>query len=157
MVEEILSGYPDGVFRPATQLPGLSSLRCSTFFGLRETIAINYSDVSSDDWFYSYVQQAAAQGYLLDYGAKLDPNGQLNREEAAALLARYLNLSPDNKAAPGTFPDYMDISSQYRDYVLQCVAAGILKGYMTAIKPARTPTRAEALANRTARRAPSAA
>lgn len=149
MVEkEILSGYPDGTFRPNNTVTRAEFIKMlDATFGLRETIAINYSDVSSDDWFYSYVQQAAAQGYLLDYGAKLDPNGQLNREEAAALLARYLNLSPDNKAAPGTFPDYMDISSQYRDYVLQCVAAGILKGYDDGeFKPQRTLTRAEALA-----------
>ncbi len=149
MVEkEILSGYPDGTFRPNNTVTRAEFIKMlDATFGLRETIAINYSDVSSDDWFYSYVQQAAAQGYLLDYGAKLDPNGQLNREEAAALLARYLSLSPDNKAAPGTFPDYMDISSQYRDYVLQCVAAGILKGYDDGeFKPQRTLTRAEALA-----------
>jgi hypothetical protein len=146
--KQILSGYPDGTFKPENTVKRAEFIKMlDATFGLNDTIAINYSDVKSSDWFYPYIQQAAAQGYLLDYGTALDPEGKLTREEASALLARYLNLSPDNKAAPGTFSDYMAISSQYREYVLQCVAAGILKGYEDGeFKPQRTLTRAEALA-----------
>ncbi|NLB16490.1 MAG: S-layer homology domain-containing protein [Clostridiales bacterium] len=146
--KQILSGYPDGTFKPENTVKRAEFIKMlDATFGLNDTIAINYSDVKSSDWFYPYIQQAAAQGYLLDYGTALDPEGKLTREEASALLARYLNLSPDNKAAPGTFSDYMAISSQYREYVLQCVAAGILKGYDDGeFKPQRTLTRAEALA-----------
>ena len=126
----ILNGYPeDGTFKPTRIVTRAEFIKmmCETF-GLTATTAINYTDVKSGDWYYPYIQKAAAQGFLLNYGSALNPNGQLSRQEAAALLVRYLDLDPDNAAPSSTYPDYAKIKTAYREYVLQATAEGLFKG-----------------------------
>ncbi len=145
--KEIISGYPDGTFRPDNTVTRAEFIKMlDATFGLTETAAISFSDVSNSQWYYPYIQQAAAQGYLLNYGSTLNPNGELTREEAAALLARYLNLAEKDRASV-SFTDAASINQNYRGYVYACVDAGIIKGYDTGdFKPQRTLTRAEAMA-----------
>jgi len=126
----ILNGYPeDGTFKPTRIVTRAEFIKmmCETF-GLSATTTINYSDVKSGDWYYPYIQRAAAQGFLLNYGASMNPNGQLSRQEAAALLVRYLDLDPDNAAPSSTYPDFSKIKLSYRDYVLQATYEGLFKG-----------------------------
>lgn len=118
-------------------------------FGLTATASISYSDVKTTDWFYPYFAKAAAQGYILNYGTSVSPNGKITREEALTLLARYLDLPEDEKSATSYFSDYYSISENYRDYVLRAVYAGLTDGYdengVKLFKPKNTLTRAEAL------------
>lgn len=118
-------------------------------FGLTATASISYSDVKTTDWFYPYFAKAAAQGYLLNYGTSVSPNGKITREEALTLLARYLDLPADEKSDVSYFSDYYSISENYRDYVLRAVYANLTDGYnengVKLFKPKNTLTRAEAL------------
>ena len=118
-------------------------------FGLTETAPISYSDVKGSDWFYPYFAKAAAQGYLLNYGTSVNPNGKITREEAISLLVRYLDLPANEKAATTYFSDYYSISENYRDYILRGVAAdlteGSIEGGVRVFKPKSYLTRAEAL------------
>ncbi|MBQ4590453.1 MAG: S-layer homology domain-containing protein [Clostridia bacterium] len=118
-------------------------------FGLTTTASISYSDVKTTDWFHPYFAKAAAQGYLLNYGTSVNPNGQITREEAISLLVRYLDLPANEKAATTYFSDYYSISENYRDYVLCGIYAGLTDGYNEGggkvFKPKNTLTRAEAL------------
>lgn len=118
-------------------------------FGLTKTEKISYSDIKESDWFYTYFAKASAQGYILNYGSKISPNGKISRQEATALLVRYLDLPADEKADSSVIADYNDISVYYNDYVLRAVKAGIINGYnengKTYFKPQKTLSRAEAL------------
>ncbi len=118
-------------------------------FGLTTTASISYSDVKTTDWFHPYFAKAAAQGYLLNYGTSVNPNGKITREEAISLLVRYLDLPANEKAATTYFSDYYSISENYRDYVLRGIYAGLTDGYNEGggkvFKPKNTLTRAEAL------------
>lgn len=118
-------------------------------FGLTATTYINYSDVKTTDWHYPYFAKAAAQGYLLNYGTSINPNGKITREEALSLLVRYLDLPASEKASTTYFADYTSITENYRDYVLRGIYAGLTDGYseggVKLFKPQRTLTRAEAL------------
>lgn len=151
VAKEILNGYTDGTFRPDREVTRAEFIKMlDATFGLTATKSISFSDVEQSQWYYPYIQQAAAQGYLLDYGSNLNPNGQLSREEACALLARYLNLEELDRAGI-SFSDVTSIRSDYRGYIYACVAAGIIKGYdagngTTEFRPQRVLTRAEALA-----------
>ncbi|MBQ4044007.1 MAG: S-layer homology domain-containing protein [Clostridia bacterium] len=146
--KSILNGYEDGSFRPDRTVTRAEFIKMlDETFGLTATTSINYTDVATSDWFYPYVAKAAAQGYLLNYGKSLNPSGALTRQEAAALLARYLELDPEKTVAPSTFPDYTSIKSAYRDYVLQAAAAGLFQGYAEdgTFRPDTPLTRAQAL------------
>ncbi len=118
--------------------------------GLTEKAAIKYDDVKETDWFYPYFQKAAAQGFLVNYGSSANPNAEIPREEAVTLLVRYLNLPASLKAESTTFTDYEEISTYFRNEVLQAVYHGIINGYAQdngtfLFKPKKTMTRAEAL------------
>ncbi len=118
-------------------------------FGLTATTNISFSDVKTTDWFYPYFAKAAAQGYLLNYGNSVSPNGKITREEAITLLVRYLDLPANEKASTSYFADYNSITENYRDYVLRGIYAGLTDGYNEGggkvFKPQKTLTRAEAL------------
>lgn len=125
----VLNGRGDGTFDPQTSVKRVEFIKMlDETFGLTDKATISYSDVSTDAWYYEYVARAAKQGYLLGYGTQLNPEGYLTRQEAAALLARYLDLDPDNAAPSSTYPDYSSIKVAYRSYVLQATAEGLFNG-----------------------------
>ncbi len=152
--KDVLNGYkqkdgtytfnPDGTVTRAEFVKMLDET-----FGLTATIGISYSDVKTSDWFHPYFSKAAAQGYLLNYGTSVNPNGKLTREEATTLLVRYLGIQDGPKAAVSTFADYSKISSNFQGPVMAAVQAGLITGYNenggTYFKPQGTLTRAEAL------------
>ena len=150
MVEKgVLNGYAeDNTFRPADPVTRVQFIKMIVeTFGLTKTATVNYTDVKSTDWFYPYVQKAAAQGFLLNYGTELDPNGQLTREEAAALLVRYLALDESKKSPSSTYKDYGTIKIKYQDYVLQATYEGLFNGDETGnFSPTRVLRRCEAAA-----------
>lgn len=125
----VLNGRGDGTFDPQTSVKRVEFIKMlDETFGLTDKATISYTDVSTDAWYYEYVARAAKQGYLLNYGRQLNPEGYLSRQEAAALLARYLDLDPDNAAPSSTYPDYSSIKSAYQSYVLQATAEGLFNG-----------------------------
>ncbi len=152
--KSVLNGYaqpngtytfnPDGAVTRAEFIKMLDET-----FGLTALRAVTYTDVGANDWYYPYFQKAAAQGYILNYGASANPNGKISREEAISLLVRYLALPADEKAPASTFLDYASISDAYKDYVLMAIYASLINGYEVAggyeFRPKNTLTRAEAL------------
>ena len=143
----IIAGYGDGTFKPDNKVSRAEFIKMLVeTFGLTAVGPFVYNDVKETDWFYPYIGKAAAQGFLIPGSNYLDPNGQLTRAEAAALLVRYLDLPADMTVATNYYPDYNTISSIYRTYVLQATAAGLFKGYEDgAFRPNNTLTRAEAM------------
>lgn len=153
--KDVLNGYKQSngtyMFKPDDAVTRAEFIKMlDETFGLTDTISINYSDVAVTDWHYSYFAKAAAQGYILNYGKTVDPDGAISREEATSLLVRYLELSDDDKLSASSFADYYDISSYYRDNVLKAAGAGLINGYEEdngsfTFRPQNTLTRAEAL------------
>ena len=150
----VLNGYkqPNGTytFNPNGEVTRAEFIKMlDETFGLKATTGINYSDVKTSDWFHPYFAKAAAQGYILNYGTSVNPNGKITREEALSLLVRYLNLPENEMASTSYFADYHTISENYRSYVLRGIYAGLTDGYneggSKVFKPKNTLTRAEAL------------
>jgi len=155
--KEVLNGYKqdDGtyMFKPEDKVTRAEFIKMlDETFGLTETanISTKYSDVAESDWFYSYFAKAVEQGYILNYGENASPNGELSREEATALLVRYLALPTDEKVSTTTFTDFDSVNPGYRDYVLMAAKAEVINGYAEddgtyTFRPQNTLTRAEAL------------
>jgi len=153
--KNVLNGYKQNngtyIFKPDGTVTRAEFIKMlDETFGLTATAPINYSDVKTSDWFHPYISKAAAQGYLLNYGTSISPNGKLTREEATTLLVRYLGLLGDAKADASGFTDYNQISGHFRDPVMIAVKAGLVNGYQEkngtyTFRPQNTLTRAEAL------------
>ncbi|MBR3967493.1 MAG: S-layer homology domain-containing protein [Clostridia bacterium] len=147
----IINGYPDGTFGPNKNVnrSEFVTMMVNTF-GLTAEKSINYNDVKSSNWYYDYYSKAAAQGFLTEVftGNTMRPTEELTREEAAALLMAYMEYPEDEKASTSKFEDYDEISSSYKDYVLQAAKAGIIDGIEEDgdfyFRPDDTLTRAQA-------------
>nr|MBQ4317669.1 S-layer homology domain-containing protein [Clostridia bacterium] len=148
--EGILSGYGDGTFRPDNTVTRAEFVKMMVAaFGLEKAEDehfVPYADVSSADWYYTYISAALSDGFLIDYGITFEPHTELTREEAVTLLARYLNLPKENLVPLGSFTDDREITEDYRIYVLRAVYADLIWGYPDGtLRPHNTLTRAEAL------------
>ena len=144
----ILEGDGTGRFRPTDDVTHIEFIKMIVAtFNLVDTATVNYTNVP--DWAREgrYLEKAAAQGFLLDeYTRDFDFTEELTREEAVALVMRYLDLDDEIAVSSSYFPDYSDISSAYRSYVLTAVGAGIVQGDETGnFRPDRVLTRSEAL------------
>jgi hypothetical protein len=87
----IISGHPDGTFRPANTVNTAEFLKMlSLTFGLQLNLSYSYRDVSSQDWFAPYA--GIVQKYNLFPGRStyLNPSDPLTREEVAVAIYQYL-------------------------------------------------------------------
>ena len=112
--------------------------------------AASFTDVAENMWYADAVAWAAENGIV--YGVtedKFDPNGNLTREQIAAILYRYAGFKGRDTAARAdlaSFPDADAVSSYAKDAMSWAVAENILAGSKTSdgttyLQPRNTATR----------------
>lgn len=144
----ILEGDGTGKFRPKDDVTHIEFIKMIVAtFNLVDTATVNYTKVPTWAREGRYLEKAAAQGFLLDeYTKDFDFTKDLTREEAVALIMRYLDLDDELAASSSLFPDYSKISPAYRSYALIAAGADIIQGDDTGnYQPDRVLTRSEAL------------
>ena len=143
--KDVLVGDGNGKFRPEDTVTRAEFIKMiDEIFGLKRTVETNFTNVPT--WAQPYVARAKAQGFLLDYAVGDDFSAGLSREEAVALIMRYLALESSASFQPSLFSDYYSIDVNYRDYVVLAVNDGIISGYKDGtFRPKNILTRAEAL------------
>ena len=88
----IISGYPDGLFRPADQVNTVEFLKMlSLTFGLQLNLSYNYNDVPSGSWFAQYAGIAQKYNLFPNRTSQLQPEKPLSREEVAIAIYHYLS------------------------------------------------------------------
>ena len=111
-----------------------------------------FSDVSSADWFYDYVNTAYAYGIVKGVSEnEFNPNGTITREESAAMITRAAALCGMDTEID--ISHARDILAQFSDYVKAadwaicslsfCYGEGILPSDVMEIKPKESVSRAE--------------
>jgi len=94
-------------------------------------LAQTFKDVSTDAWYYDYVEQLVDDG-VVDAGNNFRPNDSLNRAEMAKLVVTAVDGLADYEApATPTFDD-VPANAWYYDYVEAAVQLGIVAGYTDA-------------------------
>ena len=87
----IISGHPDGTFRPADTVNTAEFLKMlSLTFALQLNLSHSFSDVLSQDWFASYAGIAEKYDLFPGRSAYLNPGDPLTREEGAVTIYQYL-------------------------------------------------------------------
>ena len=116
--------------------------------------AAGFSDVPADSWFAPFVGTASRYGIVEGRGdGSFDPQGTINRQEAAVMTARAAKLCGMDTAlnADGVrqyiaqFTDYVQVSKWARESMAFCFKAGILvsEEFEEDILPAQAIRRGE--------------
>jgi hypothetical protein len=150
--EGIVSGYPDGTFKPNAAITRSEfAAMLVKALGLNTTGTTGrFTDVTADAWYYGPVNAAAAAGLVSGMGDNLfSPEALITREQMAVMVAKALgNQAP---ATDGTelnaFNDRSHVSSWVMSGMDEAVKAGIVVG-MSAdhLAPQAHATRAQAAA-----------
>jgi len=98
-----------------------------------------FRDVQTTDWFYAYVNAAAAAGIVKGYNNQFLPNDIITREEMAVMIARAMKRDP--LQANVVYQDRDQISSWAQVHVADISALNIMTGYADRFNPKDTVTR----------------
>jgi hypothetical protein len=98
----LLSGYPDGTFRPNNPLTRAQAAKLLT--SAREWPPVNpaepsFVDVGPGEWSYGYVEAAFARGVIGGYADRtFRPNAHVTRSQLAKMLALTLQAAAPDKS-----------------------------------------------------------
>ena len=135
----VLSGYPDGYFRPdnnVTRAEFAKIMTSAAGLNLAYPETPSFKDVSIGNWCYPYVE--AAKYYLSGYelhqgwGYYYQPNSIALREDIAVAMVKlkgYDTLGYDLSMLKAMFSDWQSISSDAQKYVAIGVEKGLISGY----------------------------
>ena len=145
----IVSGYPDGTFRPdnnVTRAEFAKMLVVALDLAPDAAAAAGFADAADiPAWARGYVGAAVKAGLIRGYeDGTFRADRQITRAELAVMVARALKAT--EKAQLG-FKDAADIPSWAAEGIARAVAQGIIKGYEDGtFRPENPATRAETAA-----------
>ncbi len=149
----VVAGYPDGLFRPESCITRAEFAKIIVeALNLTESnpAAPTFSDVTSADWYYGYVETAAIAGLVKGFETgEFRPNECITREQISAILVRVIGKESAAIANAGTatiFIDDGEISAWARGSVVVVVQDGLVGYPDHTFKPGSNATRAEACA-----------
>jgi alpha-tubulin suppressor-like RCC1 family protein len=129
----IVSGYPDGSFRPGNQIT-----RAEFATMLVKAIDPNtagttgqFTDVTASDWYYNFVNTADYDGLVSGMGNNLfAPNALITREQMAVMVTKVLGAkaSAVDGAELNFFSDKSAVSSWAVSGMEEAVKTGIVHG-----------------------------
>ena len=104
--------------------------------------ASEFSDVSANDWYYSFVNLAVANGIIQGMSENtFEPNRSISRQDASVMINRILKLE-QTKEEP--FSDDLSIADYAKASVYALKENGIIQGFEGSFNPVSNLTRAEA-------------
>ncbi|MBE0447477.1 MAG: S-layer homology domain-containing protein [Actinobacteria bacterium] len=142
---KIVSGYPDGTFKPdnkVTRAEFAKMIVLANGWELIKPSKPTFPDVPATDWAYSYVETAKEHGVIEGYpDGTFRPTSNIKRSEIATMVVRSKEY-PINTSGTG-FPDVPQTHWAY-SYIMTAKNKGIINGYPDGtFKPEGLATRAE--------------
>ncbi len=127
----IISGYADGLFRPAdpvTRSQFTKMLVNSLGFPLNTKYKGYFTDVPQDHWAWQYIETAYEMGIIRGYGdGRFGPEDLATRAHLATMLVRGLGIT-ENMQYQGYFPDVPSDHWAWQ-YIETAKDWGIVQGY----------------------------
>ncbi len=152
----IISGYPDGSFRPNSLVTRaeFSAMVGKAFPNAAQTRSpMQFSDVPTNYWAYSAIRKASQTGFLSGYPeGTFRPTQNIPRAQVLVSLASGLNYSPTGSAST-TLNAAFDDASSIPDYAGNAIAAAtqrsLVVNYPNArlLNPNQSATRADVAAS----------
>ncbi|WP_092487867.1 S-layer homology domain-containing protein [Desulfoscipio geothermicus] len=106
--EKVLSGYPDGTFKPGNPVTRAEFSKCMVYGlgcrGMESNAAWRLKDVPENYWAKGVISIAVDKGYVKGKsGGIFDPDGKITGAELAAMLVRALPPGKRAKAESGPY------------------------------------------------------
>ena len=142
----IVHGYDDSAFRPQANITRAEfvKLLVTAFAPNSADASSSFDDVKEGDWYYQYVSQSVALGFVMGYENNVfAPDSNISREDMAVMIARVAkNHGFAAKDAAG-FADSAFIADYAADSVALLQSLGLVKGADNMFYPEKSATRAE--------------
>jgi len=149
----VIAGFPDGSFRPeeAVTRAQFAAMVNKAFQKSQQRSPINFTDVPSNYWGYSAIQQAYTIGFLSGYpGNRFEPNQAIPRQQVLVSLANGLEYtaSGNTESTLQYFNDASNIASYARSPIAAATEKQIVVNYPNVkfLNPTATATRAQVAA-----------
>ncbi len=149
----VIAGFPDGSFRPEEPVTRaqFAAMIDKAFPKAQQRSAINFSDVPSNYWAYSAIEQAYSIGFLLGYpGNRFQPNQAIPRQQVLVSLANGLKYTPNSNTQSTLqyFNDASSIASYARSPIAAAANKQIVVNYpnVKLLNPTANATRAQVAA-----------
>ena len=156
MEKGLISGYPDGSFKPDNPVTRAEFLKILlSVLGKVPIYGVDsrFSDVGQEDWYFGYVMAAVSAGIVSGYpDGTFKPNVQVTREEAAKIVVKAKGIDETQVVRDGelssilaSISDSASISEWAKPFVATAVKNDLMKGDPSgAFRPQDQITRAEA-------------
>ena len=145
----LFGGTSENTFEPETAMTRAMLVTVLwRYEGQPEAGENTFSDVPSGKWYTNAVAWAAENGVVCGIGNnRFDPDGEITREQVAAILFRYAEMKEFETSKRGdlsTFPDGSKVGSWAETAMQWAVAEGIINGSDGKLLPQGNATRAQA-------------
>jgi hypothetical protein len=143
--EEIISGYPDNTFRPASTITRAEFAKIIVLAAGSQvpyTTQSSFSDVPNNHWALRYIEVAKEKNIISGYpDDTFRPNNPITRAEIAKMAVVAGQFTIDKSGTP-----FSDISGNWAyEYIMTARNNHIISGYPDgAFRPDKNATRAEA-------------
>ena len=125
----LIDGYSDGGFHPNASVTRAEFVKLlNRALNFTAESAISFTDVKESDWFYAEAAKAAAAGYAQGSNGAFRPEQAITRAEAAAMIARAVSLTADEKRVDA-FADAAAIPAWAKGSVGAAAESGYMNGY----------------------------
>ena len=117
----MVSGDSDGNFRPNDPITRAEFCVIALAFAYEpESYSCDFSDVSSSDWFYPYVAQAASYGWIGGYtNGNFGPNDSITRAQVTTIVNNMLGRAADQEYVDdnlASLTQFSDLTSSHWAY-----------------------------------------
>ncbi|WP_308637394.1 S-layer homology domain-containing protein [Paenibacillus silvisoli] len=157
VTRNVLSGYPDGKFRPervVTRAEFAKIMVLAAGLDAKRVTTSTFTDIKASDWEAPFVEAAKSylSGYKLSSGKLVfKPDAPATREDVAVAIVKLKGYNktklPDRTIIQAMFKDYNSISSYAKDYVALAIENNLVSGFPDETFRAQQPvTRAQAAA-----------
>ncbi len=149
---DIIAGFPDNTFRPDQSVTRaqFAAIVRKAFAKSPERNAINFTDVPTNYWASSAIQEAYRTGFLSGYpGNRFQPEQNIPREQVLVSLASGLDFPATNDNNLNQFySDESNISDYARNPIAAATEREVVVNYPNVrfLNPTRTATRADVAA-----------
>ncbi|MGI6205083.1 MAG: S-layer homology domain-containing protein [Anaerovoracaceae bacterium] len=142
----IVSGYPDGTFRPDNSVSRAEFTHMlNAALGNTGTEEPSFSDITSSEWYYNDVCKSVAAGYIAGYeDGTFRPVKTITRQEAAAIIARIVPAY-GSEGDLSKFSDASSVADWAETSMEKMVGKGYISGSDGKLNPESNLTRAEAV------------